>query len=225
MLTIARDLNGVIIDAKAMDYDTWNTFKKLYKIGELKMICCNSNAVPKTSSNFLQYFAHQSDECNSSSETIWHKMVKKLIFDSITNQGINAVEEKIGKGWIADVYFEIHNRKIIFEVQHSSQTLETFKKRQKKYNDNGIECIWILPNNIFKSLSKSIGKYKLKFEERSKEKPFIITPTLENLPYFYFDIENMLIKSVGHFEIEFQKFIDETIKGEKWNILNRINNK
>ncbi len=199
ILGIAIDSGGKIIDAATYDYDSWQILKSTYEIGDFKMLCCKANAIPKTSNNFVQFFAHQTDECATAPETIWHKTAKKMISDYLYSLALHVIEEKSGSDWRADVYFELGERKIAIELQRSSQTLDRYFKRQAKYKSDGIEAYWFLYQPCYVQLTKSIKKYRLKFEFGNIIPEGGFFPTLKELPILYFDEKDLLLKGACHF--------------------------
>lgn len=206
MSTKAITIDGEILDSNSFNDKSWNFLKKNYKIGNLKMICCHSNAIPKTSINFKKFFAHQNDECETAPETIWHKTTKRLIIDELLKQGYRAVEEKQGDKWIADVYLDLDGRKIVFEIQQSPQTLTTYLQRQNTYTNAGIETYWLLYKPRYETITKAIKKYVLK-ELKNKLPPEGIYPSLNNLPIFYIDEIEDKVKGVGLFNHSIRDFL------------------
>lgn len=189
-----------IIDVNSFDDISWKHLKDTYEIGELKMLCCELPAIPKTSINFKKFFAHHFDECNTAPESIWHKTAKRLVLESLLKLGIDAIEEKIGNGWKADIYFELDNRKIVFELQKSPQTLPTYIERQLKYKKEDIETYWLLFPPRYKTITKAIGKYKLKHELNNIPPQGGFFPSLENLPILFLDDETLEVKGAGLFK-------------------------
>lgn len=230
MATQVIQNDGKILDVNSFDDESWEYFKKNYSIGDIKMICCNSNAIPKTSINFTKFFAHQNDECKTNPETIWHKTTKRIILDSLIKLGHPAREEVQGEGWIADVFVESNGRKIAFEIQHSPQTLPTYLERTNKYKDNDIEVFWILYEPRFKTIKKAI-KNKIMHDLNSNfTKNEILTilkdglfPIIKELSVFHIDDQYFRVKNVGLFDHSIIEFLDSIFKNKlilekKWTI-------
>ena len=49
---------GEKIVAAALEEEVWDLLKASYAVGDFTMPCCPSAAIPKTSMNGLQFFAH-----------------------------------------------------------------------------------------------------------------------------------------------------------------------
>ena len=203
----AVTIDGELLDSSLFDDESWNKLKKDYKIGNLKMICCNANAIPKTSINFKRFFSHQNDECQTAPETIWHKTAKKIIVEGFSKQGYKAIEEKTGNGWIADVYVELNDRKLVIEIQKSPQTLNVYLERQNKYHNDKIETVWLLYQPRYLTISKAIGKYRLKNEFNNKFPSSGYFPSLSNLPVLYIDENDYRVKGNFFFNQSIEDFI------------------
>ncbi|CAD0009458.1 competence protein CoiA family protein [Flavobacterium chungangense] len=214
MSDFAVTIDGEILDSNLYDDDSWHDFKKNYGIGNIKMICCDANAIPKTSIKFKRFFSHQNGECATAPETIWHKTAKKLIINQLSKKGIMAVEEKIGFKWIADIYFEFNGKKYAIEIQRSPQTLETYLERQKRYNNSNVETIWLLKHPRYKTVTKAIGYYILKKEYDNKFPSCGIMPSLKSLPIFYIDELDFQIKGVGKFDYSIPNFISAVVENK-----------
>lgn len=213
MSEFAVTIDGEILDSNLYDDDSWNDFKKNYEIGKIKMICCDANAIPKTSMRFTRFFAHQNGECATAPETVWHKTAKKFIINQLSKKGITAVQEKIGSEWIADIYFEVNDKKYAIEIQRSPQTLPTYLERQQKYNNSNVETIWLLKHSRYKTITKAIGYYILKNVYNNKfPSNRGIMPSLEGLPVFYIDESNFRIRGVGKFDHSIPDFISAIVE-------------
>lgn len=146
--------------------EKWQKFKsnKEFK-SDLVMPCCKQKAVMKNSALGLQFFSHSPHQkkCDAKGESSIHLQLKKYIYDLLTNTyGVKNNNRTFYSNTVidiektiqfddyylrADVYLEIDDIKIAFEIQSSKQTFETTIKRTKKYTDNGIIVVWL---NLFK---------------------------------------------------------------------------
>jgi len=201
----AKNSKGVIICADDFSDEEWILLKSQYNIGDYHMLCCESPAIPKTSHNYIKFFSHYTEECSTAPETMWHKSIKSLCVQELKNIGINAIEEKKEEKWKADIYFKYNNRIIVFEIQHSQQTLPKYLQRQKVYEDSNIESYWILYLPRFLTIRKAIGNYKLKYEFEGKFPSESISPNIKELPIVYFD--DNLIKGIRFFQCSLKEWI------------------
>lgn len=165
-MSYVRYLSGAPVFPESFTANEWEILKAQYQVGDYLMECCNTPAIPKTSINGVQFFSHQSDECSTAPETIWHINTKSEIYRILIEMGYQAVLEKPfnfqSSKFQPDIYFESNGRKIAIEVQHSHQTLKTYLDRQNKYLRNGFECYWIIYHPCFKRLNKAVGKHIIK---------------------------------------------------------------
>lgn len=119
------------------------------------MDCCENRAVLKKSKLGTLFFSHyRKGNCTSAPESAEHIYLKNLISKIALQFGWNVVTEKQGKTpngekWIADVYCEKNNAKLVFEIQWSHQTKDEFIRRQKKYISSKVRAVWLfkLKNN------------------------------------------------------------------------------
>lgn len=214
MSSYVLDKMGKSIIASDFNDVDWNAYKENYIIGEILMPCCGAAAVPKTSPNFLKFFAHYSNECTTSPESQWHIKTKELVITELNNLGITSFLEKSGNSssgsWKADVYFEIKNNKFAIEIQHSYQRLIDYKKRQARYKESDIQCYWILFEPRYNTITKSIAKQKLKDEFNGKIPENGFFPCIPDLPLVYFDTQTNppMIKSAALFSCSLRDFIN-----------------
>nr|WP_256557955.1 competence protein CoiA family protein [Marinobacterium sedimentorum] len=156
------------------------------------MPCCGAAAVPKTSSNFLKFFAHYSEECSTSPESQWHIKAKDEIVTFLKLFDIEAKLEQSGESrlgsWKADVYFEIESRKVAIEIQHSYQHLRDYLKRQLRYSSANVECYWILYRPRYITLTTSISKYRIKHEFGGEIPSEGLFPCIPELPLVALDV-------------------------------------
>lgn len=125
-----------------------------------KMSCCGSDSVLKTSKLGTQFFAHKAkpkgSNCSTGGESPEHIHIKYLVMKELDRNGWDVEVEKRGitpngEEWIADIYAEKGNAKIVIEVQWSPQTFVETKRRQEKYAQSGIRCAWLLRSSSIKS--------------------------------------------------------------------------
>ncbi|WP_426195516.1 hypothetical protein [Massilia sp. DWR3-1-1] len=134
----------------AFEYDAsdWEHLKKSYRSMGLRMPCCPSSAIPKTSQLGTQFFAHsRAGICSTAAETPEHLYCKKLIAQAAQAGGWTVITEKpgaspTGEAWVADVFCEKGAAKVAFEVQMSPQTHDETVRRQRRYYASGIRSAW-----------------------------------------------------------------------------------
>lgn len=230
MSNVAKDIrSGKIVYASDFFDEEWTGLKVSSQKGDYKMLCCNADAILKTSLNFTKFFAHYSGECSTGPEHRWHLEAKSLITLTLEKLGIECKEEfsgvnKNNKKWTADTYFEYEGRRIVIEIQNSYQTLKKYMDRQQIYIESGVECYWLLYQPRFRTLVKSLSRYRLEHDfggvlpESGSFLPFI-----ESLPCMWLDNnEAPLVRGVAMTNYEIgvwiQGILDErfTFSNGKW---------
>ncbi|MBL4761562.1 MAG: hypothetical protein JKY93_02555 [Gammaproteobacteria bacterium] len=216
MSDIAFDSLGKYLVASSYNEHLWLDLQQTYTIGNLLMPCCEAPAIPKTSPNGLQFFAHHSDMCSTSPESEWHLSVKESLLVVLKKMNIDAQLEYSGgsikRKWKADIYFEVGGKKYAFEVQHSYQHLRKYVERQRGYFESNVQCYWILYRPRFLTLTKSIAKYRLK-EEFNNVFPKDLTVScglgqIESLPVvFYEPDENDPVRTPGFCGSSIEAFV------------------
>lgn len=131
--------------------EQWLRLKNKHKTLNILMPCCQTRAIPKKNKLGTQFFAHHpSSSCRfSSGESREHQLCKYLILKNLYENGWTVTPEYRGQTpngevWIADIYAEKNNAKIIIEIQWSSQSIEETKRRQEKYISSGIRAVWFM---------------------------------------------------------------------------------
>jgi len=158
--------------AESFNEHGWQALKDSYKIGDLLMPCCMTPAIPKTSPNFLQFFAHYSDGCASSPESQWHLATKEVLIKELLSLGVEPKFEEPGRSaksaWKADIFFVVGERQIVIEVQYSYQHLRDYLRRQERYVQSGVSAYWLLYLPRYLTLSKSLMQHRIKTEFAGK---------------------------------------------------------
>jgi competence protein CoiA len=185
--------DGTCIYAERFDETAWTTLKETYTIGSLTAPCCGAPAIPKTSPNFVQFFAHYANECATSPESVWHLSTKDLILRSLSNLGVCALLERPVSGikgaLKSDVYFEVGGRKLAIEVQHSYQTYARYLIRQEKYRACGIENYWLVYPPRFRAITLSIARLQIKRDYGGVFPRDRSVGSIPDLPIAIFDTE------------------------------------
>lgn len=147
-MPLRAQLNGKDIFSFEFTTEKWNEFKKSYRNHIVTMPCCKARAIPKTSKLGTQFFSHYiRDNCDYKNESAEHIHIKTVIAKTALSLGWTVKTEypgisPSGEKWIADVYCEKDNEKIIFEIQLSKQKAESTVQRQNRYFDSNIKSIW-----------------------------------------------------------------------------------
>lgn len=202
----AIDRTGGSIIASNIPSPVWESWKGSSGEHGLRMECCGAIAVAKTSPNGVQFFAHISNECATAPETVWHIGAKALVVDGMRRLGATCSEEVFEGGdrpWKADVLVQWAGRRIAIEIQRSYQHLRDFERRQQRYRDADVECVWLLPRDAYHRLAKATGRVRLK-EEFGGRFPASgsIGPCLRHLPVASLhDPERAEIAGAGLFRV------------------------
>ena len=144
----AINTTGTSLHAFEFDKARWAQFKAEYRDQGLRMPCCDAGAIPKTSSNGTQFFAHaRRGECNSAPESDEHLWCKQLIATAAQDAGWHVTTElrgqsPSGEDWIADIHCRQGTVQVAFEVQVSPQTDEKLRQRQVRYKASGVRAAW-----------------------------------------------------------------------------------
>ncbi len=155
---------GNEVEAFSLTDEEWNTIWN-DPIGTWLMPKTNWPAIPKVSIRGLRFFAHKSGYPLPlpKPKSYAHTRLQIDIVQAARSLGFKANLEvdgccPDGTSWIADVLAESETgRKIVFEVQLSSQHLRDFKMRTEKYRLSGVSVCWLLPEKtVGMRLMKSI---------------------------------------------------------------------
>ena len=142
---------------------------------KLKMNCCDTVAIPKTSKYGVQFFAHHSNSCGES-ESVEHQFIKYICLVEMKNNGWHVDAEVTikngGDVFRSDVYAINGNEKLAIEVQWSPITSDELTRRNDKYVRAGIKCIWLCKNSPFLR-DKNIAVFDI---GKDRENEMLITP-------------------------------------------------
>lgn len=139
------------------DESAWVNLKQTYKADGLRMPCCESLAIPKTSKLGNYFFSHsRRGVCASAPESAEHIFLKTLIAKAASQAGWSVTTEwpgvtPEGTKWIADVFCVKGNARIALEAQFSYQTLADLQSRQQAYRNSGVRAAWFASSQKFKS--------------------------------------------------------------------------
>lgn len=216
----ARRADGLgSIRASEMTPTQWDQLQKSYRVGELLMPCCQDSAIPKVSPNGYRHFSHAGGACSSSEESQWHVSAKGHVLSSLLSLGCEAGLEVPGKGsggrWQADVWGELGNVKLAVEVQRSYQHLRTYRDRQAKYRDAGVNVLWILRQDRYVTLTTAMSKERLR-EEFGGRWPASghFSPCLPEVPVVWLDVENEpTARGAGFFSAQLSVLLKSVFEG------------
>ena len=113
------------------------------------MPCCQAQVVLKKSPRGTQFFAHKSvGECSAAQETEAHRRLKWIAVDAARRHGWDAETEVAGTTdrddqWRADVLARKGKHRVAVEIQWSSETNEEVSRRQERYAESGVRCLWL----------------------------------------------------------------------------------
>ena len=119
----------------------------------LRMACCAAEVVLRKSHQGTPHFVHKvrPERCfgGGDPETEHHRRLKALSVERARLAGWEADCEVGGRTpngdwWIADVLARKNGRTIAIEIQWSPQTHEETCRRQRRYADSGVRCLWMM---------------------------------------------------------------------------------
>ncbi|MDE0033507.1 MAG: competence protein CoiA family protein [Deltaproteobacteria bacterium] len=116
----------------------------------LRMPCCQAQVVLKKSPRGTAFFAHKSvgSQCSTAPETEAHWYLKRIAVDTARRHGWDAETEIAGTTdtrdqWRADVLARKGKHRVAVEIQWSPQTNEEVSRRQERYVESGVRCLWL----------------------------------------------------------------------------------
>lgn len=142
------------IDATALDDDLWDRIHLVRPRVYLACGWCQERMHAKESMAGLRFFAHDRRSlCASARESVAHLALKRIIATTARSVGLTAVVEADSAHhggsdlWRADVLVEGGGRRIAFEAQLSSMTIDDGRRRTDRYERDGIGAIWVSTRN------------------------------------------------------------------------------
>jgi hypothetical protein len=165
--------------------ETWTGLRhENAKLKHLKMPCCDSGVVLKTSKLGTRFFAHaRSGACTTAPESAEHLLAKDTIARAAELAGWQAQTEVRGTSsgsetWTADVMCQKEgvSQRIAFEVQLSPQTLEETEIRQSRYKRSGVRALWLLKSPIL-PVSRETPAFLLRVGAAGED-PVVCVPSL-----------------------------------------------
>ena len=143
--------SGERIQAFDLTDQEWSALKVRNRRDQhLRMACCSSSAVLKQSSRGTCFFSHKRvGPCTTADESEEHRQLKLLAIDAARGNGWS-VEAEVsgatpsGEQWRADVLATKGSAKVAVEIQWSGQVDAETMRRQRRYQEAGIRCLWLL---------------------------------------------------------------------------------
>ncbi|MEY9768582.1 hypothetical protein ABIA14_000859 [Sinorhizobium fredii] len=120
------------------------------KCRSLRMPCCPAEVNLRRSHRGTQHFVHKAvGGCSTAQETEAHLRLKRIAVEVARQHGWDAKTEFAGSSpsgetWIADVLAQKNSTRVAIEIQWSSQTNDETMRRQERYRQSGIRCLWLL---------------------------------------------------------------------------------
>ena len=116
----------------------------------LRMPCCTARVTLKRSTLGTQFFAHKAiGSCVTAPETETHLRLKRMVVEVARANGWHAETEVTEGAWRADVLACKGAAKVAVEIQWSPQTNEETLRRQARYAEAGVRCLWLLRQSNF----------------------------------------------------------------------------
>ena len=145
------DHHGTTLEANAFTDDEWQALRLRSRSDvHLRMPCCPTRAVLKTSPLGTRFFAHKArGSCDWKPETEAHRHLKMLALEAARDAGWEAQTETTGntldgERWTADVLAWKRDEKLAVEIQWSGQSNEETWRRQRRYQRSGVKGVWLL---------------------------------------------------------------------------------
>ncbi|MGN7804912.1 competence protein CoiA [Ensifer sp. 22521] len=144
------DETGADLYAFDLSPEAWQTLiEHNRKCRSLRMPCCPAEVTLRRHRG-TQHFVHKTvGDCTTAPETEVHLRLKQIAVEVARKHGWDAKTEVAGatpsgETWIADVLVQKNNARVAIEIQWSSQTNDETMRRQERYRQSGIRCLWLL---------------------------------------------------------------------------------
>lgn len=141
---------GHSLDAVALTPVDWTALTATNRhVRHLRMHCCGSPVVLKTSRLGTRFFAHHAlGGCASGDESPEHLHLKALAITAARAAGWTAEAEvsgttPTGEPWRADVLATRGKHRVAVEVQWSGQADDETARRQARYAASGVRALWL----------------------------------------------------------------------------------
>lgn len=148
-MPLAAYLAGERIEAPFVSDLDWEDVRRRCKAGEPLTMSCGQPGKPRISKNGLKHFYHHAKaDCSlhPGGESADHLEMKSVVAAAAREAGWEAVLEQAApdRSWIADVMVTRGTEKWALEIQFSRQDADEFRRRQERYEAEGIQCFWLV---------------------------------------------------------------------------------
>lgn len=186
-MPLSARLDGASLVSSLCDDAQWEEVVAVSRQapGRLVMGYSGLPCYPRVSKLGLRHFAHRRGvdaPALTSPETPEHLLAKTLIVQAAARLGWQTGTEVPAEdgSWVADTLLTKGERRIAIEVQWSRQSPDEYRRRQRRYEDAGIECIWLHRHEI-KARDRNAYEaplFRLSVDKQSREVR-VATPFLE----------------------------------------------
>ncbi len=162
----------------AFDVEDESVWKRLREANatarNLRMPCCGSAVVLRTSPLGTRHFAHaRRGPCISAPETAEHLLAKRIVVEGIKRTAWSVKTEQEGstpdgERWRADVLATKGQTRVAVEIQWSRQDGEETLRRQDRYEAAGVRGLWLLRQLDLPMFIDVIPAFRLAFSAASK---------------------------------------------------------
>lgn len=147
-MPLAAYLSDERIEAPFVSDADWEDLRRRCKAGEPLTMSCGQPGKPRVSKNGLKHFYHHANvKCalHPGGESADHLEMKSLVAAAAREAGWDAVIEHPApdRSWIADVMANLGGERWALEIQFSRQDADEFRRRQERYEAEGIQCLWL----------------------------------------------------------------------------------
>ena len=147
---------GQTLHAFDLTLETWDALAaENRRRSHLRMPCCSAIVTLGRSRLGTRYFAHRSaGACTTAPETEAHLRLKQMAVEVAREHGWEAQTEVTGQTpsgepWRADVLAQRGTARVAVEIQWSAQTHEETLRRQQRYAQSGVRCLWLFRQASF----------------------------------------------------------------------------
>lgn len=186
-MPLSARLDGVLLVSSLCDDTQWEEAVAVSRKAPERLVMGYSGLPchPRVSKLGLRHFVHRRGvdaPALTAPETPEHRLTKTLIVQAAARLGWRAETEVPAEdgSWIADTLLTKGERRIAIEVQWSRQSPDEYRRRQERYEDAGIECVWLHRHEIKAWDRAACGAplFRLSVDKKAREAR-VSTPSLE----------------------------------------------